>query len=161
MSEPLIFIENTPAAEIKPDTGTTTPETEGTNPTLPNPNTAPTETTSEPGDLSGTQGSETGATFEKECLCAHNQKRNAHGTPVMTWSTEITESAQAWANTMAASDQMKHDPSNSLYGENLYMEWGSNKRSNNGICRTAVDSWYDEIENYNFNKPGFSAATGK
>ena len=79
----------------------------------------------------------------------------------MTWSTVIAESAQAWANTMAASDQMKHDPSNSLYGENLYMEWGSNKRSNNGICRTAVDSWYDEIKNYNFNKPGFSSATGK
>ena len=79
----------------------------------------------------------------------------------MTWSTVIAETAQAWANTIAASDQMRHDRSNSLYGENLYMERGSNKRSNNGICTTAVDRWYDEIEKYNFNKPELSWATGK
>ena len=78
----------------------------------------------------------------------------------MTWSAEITESAQAWANEMAASDKMKHDLSNSLYGENLYMQWSSLKRSNKGICKTAVDKWYNEITDYDFNNPGFSAGTG-
>lgn len=45
---------------------------------------------------------------------------------------------------------------NNKYGENLFMSTGIGTK----IHELAVKSWYDEIQNYNFNRPGFSPNTG-
>lgn len=45
------------------------------------------------------------------------------------------------------------------YGENLYMKWSSGTTTVTG--QEAVDSWYNEIKDYNFAYGGFSGKTGR
>ncbi|KAG9342198.1 hypothetical protein JZ751_016700 [Albula glossodonta] len=43
-------------------------------------------------------------------------------------------------------------------GENIYNFWSSAPKQLTG--KEAVDSWYSEIKDYNFRKPGFNSNTG-
>lgn len=45
-------------------------------------------------------------------------------------------------------------------GENLAWSWSSDPNFRSEPCRDVVKAWYDEIQIYNFNKPGFSSLTG-
>lgn len=49
---------------------------------------------------------------------------------------------------------MQHRPNNE-YGENIYYAFNFDPSAEH-----CVKSWYDEIKNYNFSKPGFSSQTG-
>ena len=48
--------------------------------------------------------------FYKDCLEAHNTFRAKHGVPPVFWSVDLAESAQKWADQLASSDQLRHDP---------------------------------------------------
>ncbi|XP_072528472.1 GLI pathogenesis-related 2 [Salminus brasiliensis] len=102
--------------------------------------------------LSG--GKDTG--FEREFLQTHNTYRNQHGAPPLTVNRNLCQSAQKWAEHMLSIKTLKH--SNGDYGENLYYTWSSSPKTLTG--REAVDSWYSEIKDYRFNKPGFTSGTG-
>lgn len=55
---------------------------------------------------------------------------------------------------------MEHRPDNK-FGENVFWEGGSSPiKEDNELARAVVDSWYNEISAYNYNKPGFSMETG-
>ncbi|KAG7314644.1 hypothetical protein KOW79_021947 [Hemibagrus wyckioides] len=94
--------------------------------------------------------------FAAEFLQAHNEYRSKHGAPPLTLDPNLNQSAQAWAQNLLSIKTLKH--SNTKVGENLYYTYSSPPKKVPG--RAAVDSWYNEIKKYDFNKPGFISGTG-
>lgn len=85
--------------------------------------------------------------FKSEMLHAHNKYRAKHGVPALRWSSTLENYAKTWAK------QCKWKHSYGRYGENLAM--GTHMDGD-----MAVRMWYNEINQYNFNNPGFSKGTG-
>ena len=83
-------------------------------------------------------------------LDAHNAYRAKHCVPALTWSAQLAASAQRWANRC----DFNHDEE-SPHGENLF--WGT---AGAYSPRSAVASWYEEIEAHNYSAPEFSEQTG-
>jgi len=86
--------------------------------------------------------------WKQAVLDKTNQYRAEHNAPALTWDDSLANEGQTWANKC----DFKHSTMGN--GENLYAGTGSF----NGA--SAVTSWYDEINSYNFNNPGFSGSTG-
>jgi hypothetical protein len=85
-------------------------------------------------------------------LNAHNAYRSKHCVPALTWSSQLAAEAQQWADACSKTHSggwTKQPP----YGENL--SWGTDRSA-----QAAVDSWYSEISQYNFNAPSYSNAVG-
>ena len=83
----------------------------------------------------------------KAILNAHNEYRAKHCVPNLTWSTDLAASAQQWASGC----QYGHSGTS---GENI--AW-----SRPTLSQTKpVDSWYNEIGQYDFNNPIGSYKTG-
>ena len=72
-----------------------------------------------------------------------------HGTPPLVWSASLGAEAQTYANTCVR----KHSSFALGYGENLY-EW------TNGTGTEAVQWWYDEVKQYDWNNPIVSYNAG-
>ncbi|XP_032238340.2 protein PRY2 [Nematostella vectensis] len=95
------------------------------------------------------------AVVSSECLGAHNNKRALHqNTPNLSWNADMATEAAAYALKLAQTQNFVH--SDTSDGENLY-----NKETTSGTvstCQDAVDSWYSEIDNYDYtrytNHPG-------
>ncbi|XP_078106421.1 Golgi-associated plant pathogenesis-related protein 1-like [Sander vitreus] len=100
------------------------------------------------------------ASFQQEFLETHNAYRLKHNTPEMTLSSELSASAQKWANHLLAIGALQHSKPEDRknIGENIYNMWSSATLHLTG--KEAVDSWYSEIKNYNWSRPGFSGNTG-
>jgi len=82
--------------------------------------------------------------LSEDCLTAHNEKRAKHvDTPAQHWDAKLARGSQKWAEKLARLGRSKH--SEGPYGENLY--WSS---ANSVNCYDAVDNWYGEIKDYNF-----------
>ncbi|XP_078362793.1 Golgi-associated plant pathogenesis-related protein 1-like isoform X2 [Oculina patagonica] len=94
---------------------------------------------------------------QNACLRAHNAKRAQHGASPLVWDAGLAKEAQDWADHLADIERMEHAQGTGE-GENLYEIWITNKQD--ATCPDAVQAWYDEIKDYNFNNPGFSGATG-
>ena len=111
--------------------------------------------------------------FQRQMLAHHNQLRARHCASALQLDDGLNKVAQDYADSLAAQNKFEH--SKSGYGENLYMmsSWQS-LASLNGNHRPLLSlllpmvflgsiptqSWYDEIKDYDFNKPGFSMAVG-
>lgn len=87
-------------------------------------------------------------------LDAHNRLRGEHCAPPLTWSSELAEVAQGWADELAENG-CAFEHSRSDYGENLSMGTPSLLRPEN-----VVQQWYDEVEQYDFSEAAFSMETG-
>ena len=102
--------------------------------------------------------------FEQEALEAHNAYRAKHGAPELTWNRELCDIAQKWADHLAAEKAFEHSKTNDrtcskgTTGENLFYSGSTGELEINGVA--AVDSWYNEIKDYDFEKPGFAMNTG-
>ncbi|KAK6316362.1 hypothetical protein J4Q44_G00138860 [Coregonus suidteri] len=94
--------------------------------------------------------------FEREFVDAHNDYRKKHSAPPLALSRDLCNSAQKWADHLLSMKSLKHSSTN--HGENLYYAYSSTPKKPDG--KAAVDSWYSEIKDYHFNKPGFSSGTG-
>jgi uncharacterized protein YkwD len=97
------------------------------------------------------------AAFRAAALKQHNVYRAKHGVPSLVLSAQLNDVAQQYAEQLARTNQLVHSDNTQL-GENLYA-FGS---SGQALPRpeAVVDRWYGEIQNYNFNKPGFHTGTG-
>uniref|UniRef100_A0A3B5LPR1 SCP domain-containing protein n=1 Tax=Xiphophorus couchianus TaxID=32473 RepID=A0A3B5LPR1_9TELE len=95
-------------------------------------------------------------TFKKQFLDAHNNYRAAHGAQNLTYNGDLNSAAQKWAEHLLQSNTMKH--SNIEDGENIYYSYNSEKVTPQG--KSAVDSWYGEIKDYDFTRPGVQPKTG-
>lgn len=82
-------------------------------------------------------------------LNQHNSYRAQHCAPALAWSAELAASAQKWAEQC----WIGHDKSRGRVGENL--AWSGDR-----TAKSAVDAWYQEVDEYNYARPGFAASTG-
>ena len=92
--------------------------------------------------------------FQKKALDKHNELRRKHGAPELRLNKDICRVARDWANRMAATGKFAHRPENK-YGENI--GWFS--PPGRDPVETVV-RWYNEINDYKFDRPGFAKGTG-
>lgn len=96
--------------------------------------------------------------FKEQCLKWHNEYRSIHQAPTVTWNDTIAADAEVWATYLADNNVLEHASNlNQLdQGENLYLVSVQPTEP----CTDATKAFYEEIKDYNFDKPGFSSQTG-
>ena len=97
----------------------------------------------------------------QDILAAHNIYRSEVGVPLLTWSAELANYAQAWADELVKNRncQLRHRPQdnndtwNLIYGENIFSgssgytiiyavhDWGSEKKMFDPKSRKCVGDW--------------------
>merc|ERR1712093_414147 len=87
----------------------------------------------------------------KACLDRHNELRRKHGAPPLKWKDELARDAQAAANQCVAKGMLHHSNTNGA-GQNGAMGYPS--------FEAAIDGWYSEIKDYDFQNHGFAMNTG-
>ncbi|XP_076005613.1 Golgi-associated plant pathogenesis-related protein 1-like isoform X2 [Genypterus blacodes] len=97
-----------------------------------------------------------GESFAQEFLQTHNDYRKKHGAPLLTLSSDISATAQAWADHILSKKTMEHSSTND--GENIFYKFSSASIKLTG--KEAVDSWYAEISDYNWRSPGYASNIG-
>ena len=95
--------------------------------------------------------------IRNDILNNHNYHRKQHQVGSLSRSSDLESIAQKYAEKLASDGALSH--SNALYngewmGENLCAQY----YSVNGT--EASEMWYNEVKDYNYNKPGFSSDTG-
>ncbi|KAK4052525.1 hypothetical protein OIO90_004292 [Microbotryomycetes sp. JL221] len=86
-------------------------------------------------------------------LEAHNKFRKMHGVADLIWSDKLAQAAQKWFEVC----EWEHSKGKvGPYGENLFAVSASGIRDPTG----GVESWYNEIEDYDFATGKFSMGTG-
>ncbi|MDJ0617346.1 MAG: CAP domain-containing protein [Calothrix sp. MO_192.B10] len=93
-------------------------------------------TLSLPSSSGSSKSSLTGNQIQK-LLAVHNKYRSQVRIPLLKWSNQLAQSAQNWANKLAATGQFQH--SGSGYGENIW--WGTQGAYS---LSQMVDSWGSE-----------------
>ena len=99
--------------------------------------------------------------FINSALAEHNKYRQLHGVGNLKHNPELSKIALNWANYLVNKRQLQHSSNkykNNHLGENLFYASGYGN-VDYGIVSTK--SWYDEVKNYNWNKPSFGSNTGK
>ena len=89
---------------------------------------------------------------------AHNNLRKLHNAPPLKHNAELSKIAQVYADHLAKTDTFEHSKNTyngKWMGENLSMCMGM-AMTGEGMSQR----WYDEIKNYNYEKPGFGMKTG-
>lgn len=100
------------------------------------------------------------AALGSSALSSHNTDRAIHHAPSMTYSAALADSAQRWADNIASTAALTHSGSQGV-GENLYVSYTSESSVDaRKLGADAVRDWYDEVKNYSYANPGFSANTG-
>jgi hypothetical protein len=108
------------------------------------------------GDTSQRAPEETLAGPFAEILRAHNELRAKHCASPLTWSKELANYAQGWADTLVDDGcRFDHNP-DGRHGENLSFYAPPDSQTPASVAQ----SWYDEIADFNFKKPSFSMLTG-
>ncbi|CAL8116373.1 unnamed protein product [Orchesella dallaii] len=98
-----------------------------------------------------------GSDLWRLAVSEHSKYRRRHAVPdLRADNAEIHRTAQRYADYLANSDKFEHS-GNKNYGENL--AYTSIKSKEEAVV-DAVRRWYNEIQKYNYNRPGFSMATG-
>uniref|UniRef100_A0A8C9TYA0 Golgi-associated plant pathogenesis-related protein 1 n=1 Tax=Scleropages formosus TaxID=113540 RepID=A0A8C9TYA0_SCLFO len=92
--------------------------------------------------------------FAEEVLRSHNEYRRRHQAPPLKLSSKLSREATRYAESLASTRILKHSASRGSCGENL--AWASYDQSGKDVA----DRWYNEVKNYNYNRPGFSSGTG-
>lgn len=91
--------------------------------------------------------------FRQIAMDKHNTYRTRHGAGPLKWSNSLAASAGA----TAAQCRGRLGYGMSKAGENVYAT--SARGDPVRLLTNAIDSWYQQSSMYDFDKPGFSAAT--
>ncbi|XP_071950396.1 uncharacterized protein [Antedon mediterranea] len=109
----------------------------------------------------GRTGNDDERDFMQQVLDAHNYYRCLHGVGPLYSSSELSDHAQEVAESNAYYGLLLHS-SDTDFGENLWYKANTdgsfNENSITGL--EVVKAWYDEINVYDFNNPGFNGPTG-
>jgi len=100
-------------------------------------------------------GAEATLSFKDQCVKWHNDYRDLHQVDGVTWNDTLAKGAEDWAKYLAENNLFKH-ASNIKPGENLYLS----SHIPTEPCTAATKAFYEEVKDYDFNKPGFSMQTG-
>lgn len=76
--------------------------------------------------------------LENSCLKGHNDRRALHRSRPLTWDTTLVQHAQVWADHIAATGIIKHDPNRDGEGENIAWFKGHDAAD----CTDALMGWY-------------------
>jgi len=87
-----------------------------------------------------------------------NEYRAWHQAPPAYWDEGLAQEAQNWVDYLAATGQFYHGGTDGT-GQNLFGSGGVND-DDTAVCLDATNTWYNEVERYDFNNPGFSQETG-
>lgn len=87
-------------------------------------------------------------------ISAHNTYRRKHGAPPLSWSPAAASKAQQWANHLGSVGKLQHGNHEGM-GQNLAFYSGGTLTPQH-----STDMWYNEVEQYKYNRPGFSSNTG-
>ena len=128
--------------------------------------------------------------FKQEFLTTHNAHRQKHQSPPLSLSGDLNASAQRWADHLLSIGSMQHsntDDGENIYFASSSARinltgrvrvcvstpmgcCSTRLRSLQGLVSTfccffvsgkeAVDSWYSEVKDYNYDRPGFNGNTG-
>ncbi|KAI7821198.1 CAP domain-containing protein [Gamsiella multidivaricata] len=90
--------------------------------------------------------------WSDQVLAEHNQARARYGARALQWTPALYSATVQYVQMC----KFAHSNAESQYGENIY----ASSNPNTGI-KDAVAAWMAESSNYNYNNPGFSAATGQ
>ena len=71
------------------------------------------------------------------CLKAHNERRALHGASPLVWDDTLVEHAQVWADHLAATGKIHHDPNRDGEGENI--AWFKGYKT--ADCEDALVGW--------------------
>ncbi|NES22861.1 MAG: secretion protein [Symploca sp. SIO3E6] len=100
------------------------------------------------------------STFQNAALSKHNSYRSTHSSPNMTLSSSLNSSAQEVADNMASTGVFEHSSTKGV-GENLFVTYTTASSVDaTALANQAVKNWYDEVSDYDYANPGFSAGTG-
>jgi len=90
------------------------------------------------------------AALNKECLRVHNVYRKNHEAEDLVYNEALAIGAQKWADHIAEIATMEHSPeSDGKVGENIATHTNPDMDFN-FTAQMAVDSWYSEILDYDF-----------
>jgi uncharacterized protein YkwD len=93
-----------------------------------------------------------------DALDEHNRLRSFHNAAPLKYDHELAKHAQQWAENLVKTGRFEHSScriGNKMIGENIAMAGGEILTG-----KMATKMWYDEINDYNFKRPGFSGKTG-
>eukprot|EP00747_Dinoflagellata_sp_TGD_P162164 gnl/TRDRNA2_/TRDRNA2_179469_c0_seq1.p1 gnl/TRDRNA2_/TRDRNA2_179469_c0~~gnl/TRDRNA2_/TRDRNA2_179469_c0_seq1.p1 ORF type:complete len:194 (-),score=39.88 gnl/TRDRNA2_/TRDRNA2_179469_c0_seq1:459-1040(-) len=95
----------------------------------------------------------------QKCLDAHNALRAAHGAPPLEWDQGLAQHALAQAQICCDNEGLEHGNASEFNeGQNLFMNMGTPAPP--AGAKAACESWYSEIDDYDFGNPGFGMSTG-
>jgi len=89
--------------------------------------------------------------FSQQCVQVHNKFRQMHGVPELKMSDQLTAEAKKWADHLAKSNKMQHATKEVRKGAGENLFWTSTSTD----PLQPVQSWYDEIKDYDFDNPGY------
>ncbi|MCI5220383.1 MAG: hypothetical protein D3914_14625 [Candidatus Electrothrix sp. LOE2] len=100
----------------------------------------------------------------KAVTAEHNHWRSRVGVPALRWSDKLADTAQEWADTLNREGCGFYHSRNG-YGENLFMSSAlirsdGHRSLVNVTPQDAVDSWGDEIRDYNYADNSCSGVCG-
>jgi uncharacterized protein YkwD len=99
-----------------------------------------------------------GNDFQQNALDTHNKYRQKHHVGNLVLSKDLCNIAQKYAESLARTGNFAHSGDSyngNPMGENLFACYGMKITG-----KTMTDDWYNEINDYNFNRPGFTSGTG-
>lgn len=92
-------------------------------------------------------------------LDAHNALRALHGAPPLVWDDTCAQHALLAVQECVNQGALMHNNCSEYNeGQNLYT--ASSTGDNSANSKTAVQSWYSELDSYDFGNPGFGMDTG-
>ena len=101
-----------------------------------------------------------GSPLTKETVRAivesHNRYRAKHCAPPLKWSKRVAAEAQSWADKLKKKECALVHSKDPALGENIWFGGPPGAIP----LENSVDTWYAEIEEYNFKSAKFSADTG-
>nr|QVT77448.1 pathogenesis-related protein 1 [Moniliophthora perniciosa] len=89
--------------------------------------------------------------WKQQVVRQHNEYRARYGAPNLSWSDALYSDTARYAGQC----KFQHSNGGGKYGENLAAGTGNAYGFSSGL-----KSWMDEASKYDYNKPGFSTATG-
>ncbi|KAM6986798.1 GLI pathogenesis-related 2 [Aplochiton taeniatus] len=94
--------------------------------------------------------------FSHALLKSVNQYRSQHGAGPLSLSPALCKEAQDWSTHLVSIHTLMN--SNNGHGESIFYRSGSSKAPPTGS--EVAESWYKEIEKYNFSSPGYQKGAG-